>query len=128
MARIRVWVTQCETSHEQCRSTAPKPLPRRVIDVGSSQSNPRLVETKNENIPYIALSHCWGTDQTFTTTKSTIDERYAGFDLSVLPKTFQDAIAVTRQVGIQYLWIDSFCIIQDDRYVLITLSRMNVDQ
>jgi hypothetical protein len=31
-----------------------------------------------------------------------------------LPKTFQDAILLTRSLGIQYLWIDSLCIVQDD--------------
>jgi hypothetical protein len=29
-----------------------------------------------------------------------------------LPKTFRDAIEVTRQLGKRYLWIDSLCIIQ----------------
>lgn len=31
-----------------------------------------------------------------------------------LPKTFQDAVEVVRRVGIRYLWIDSFCICQED--------------
>ncbi|KAF3800238.1 hypothetical protein GCG54_00003766 [Colletotrichum gloeosporioides] len=31
-----------------------------------------------------------------------------------LPQTFQDAIKVTRSLGIGYLWIDSLCIVQDD--------------
>lgn len=30
-----------------------------------------------------------------------------------LPKTFADAVSVTRALDIQYLWIDSLCIIQD---------------
>lgn len=30
-----------------------------------------------------------------------------------MPKTFQDAVTITRNLGIQYLWIDSLCIIQD---------------
>ncbi|KAI8941757.1 hypothetical protein NX059_002962 [Plenodomus lindquistii] len=34
------------------------------------------------------------------------------FHVSELPKTFQDAVRVTRAVGIPYLWIDSICIIQ----------------
>ena len=34
------------------------------------------------------------------------------FSLSELPKTFQDAVRVTRELGIEYLWIDSLCIIQ----------------
>ena len=31
-----------------------------------------------------------------------------------LPLTFQHAIAVTRNLGIRYLWIDAICIIQGD--------------
>ena len=32
-----------------------------------------------------------------------------------LSKTFQDAITITRKLGIQYIWIDSLCIVQDDK-------------
>ena len=32
-----------------------------------------------------------------------------------LPLTFQHAIAITRKLGYQYLWIDSLCIIQDSK-------------
>lgn len=32
---------------------------------------------------------------------------------SSMPKNFQDAVAVTRHLGIEYIWIDSLCIIQD---------------
>ncbi|RGP80099.1 heterokaryon incompatibility [Fusarium longipes] len=31
-----------------------------------------------------------------------------------LPKTFQEAVEITKALDIRYLWIDSFCIIQDD--------------
>lgn len=31
-----------------------------------------------------------------------------------LTKTFLDAIEITRAVGMKYLWIDSWCIVQDD--------------
>jgi Heterokaryon incompatibility protein (HET) len=30
-----------------------------------------------------------------------------------MPKTFRDAIIVTRKLGLEYIWIDSLCIIQD---------------
>ena len=33
---------------------------------------------------------------------------------STLPQSFQDAVTVTRKLGIPYLWIDSLCIIQGD--------------
>jgi Heterokaryon incompatibility protein (HET) len=32
-----------------------------------------------------------------------------------LPKTFRDAVQVTRRLGYQYLWIDALCIIQDSQ-------------
>ncbi|KAF2113242.1 heterokaryon incompatibility protein-domain-containing protein [Lophiotrema nucula] len=31
-----------------------------------------------------------------------------------LPRTFQDAVFITRKLGLKYLWIDSRCILQDD--------------
>jgi hypothetical protein len=34
--------------------------------------------------------------------------------LEELTRTFQDAVHTTRFLGIQYLWIDSLCILQDD--------------
>jgi Heterokaryon incompatibility protein (HET) len=34
--------------------------------------------------------------------------------LALLPKTIQDAIKVARRLGIEYLWVDSICIVQDD--------------
>jgi hypothetical protein len=32
-----------------------------------------------------------------------------------LSKTFQDLIKITRKLGIQYIWIDSLCIVEDDK-------------
>jgi hypothetical protein len=33
----------------------------------------------------------------------------------MLPKMFQDAVFITRQLEIKYLWINSLCIIQDSQ-------------
>jgi len=63
----------------------------------------------------MTLSHCWGQLQLTTLTKSNIAIFEAGLEISKLPKTFRDAIHVTRRMSIQYLWIDSLCIIQDSK-------------
>ena len=65
----------------------------------------------------MAFSHCWGTSvpgqkPSHCTTSKNIKSRQRGFNLAELPKNFRDAIEVTRQLGIQYIWIDSLCIIQ----------------
>ncbi|PQE10712.1 heterokaryon incompatibility protein [Rutstroemia sp. NJR-2017a BBW] len=68
-------------------------------------------------IQYIALSHCWGqlpSNQVppYCTTRQNIEPRRVGFTVADLPRTFQDAIEVTRKLDLQYLWIDSLCILQ----------------
>jgi hypothetical protein len=34
--------------------------------------------------------------------------------LHTLSQTFQDALIVTKALGLQYIWIDALCIIQDN--------------
>lgn len=48
------------------------------------------------------------------TTKSTLEDRKCLIMISDLQKTHQDAIKVSRELGVRYLWIDSICICQDD--------------
>ncbi|AEO66911.1 uncharacterized protein THITE_2128899 [Thermothielavioides terrestris NRRL 8126] len=94
-------------------------LPSRVLDVETHTDGEfdgvKLVETGGrQRGRYIALSHCWGSSQSLTTTRSTIAARRAGVVLAALPKTYRDAVAITRALGVRYLWIDSLCIVQDD--------------
>ncbi|KKY28927.1 putative heterokaryon incompatibility [Diplodia seriata] len=42
------------------------------------------------------------------------EQHQNGIPIDTIPKTLHDAILVTRVLGIQYLWIDALCIIQDD--------------
>ncbi|KAF2740329.1 hypothetical protein EJ04DRAFT_600351 [Polyplosphaeria fusca] len=51
------------------------------------------------------------------------------FQISDLPQTFQDAITVTRELGEQYLWIDSVCIIQhEDDYCDLNKEAKLMDE
>lgn len=108
----------CDQFHVSCRLSTPFTLPTRVIDLGPSAGEmlPKLYHSSGEKAPYIALSHCWGSNQTFKTEKATLSKRCAGININELPKTFRDAIAVTKKLRMRYLWIDSLCIVQDDRY------------
>lgn len=47
-------------------------------------------------------------------TKATLEDLKDGIALTFLPATFQDAIKITRHLGVKYIWIDCFCIVQDD--------------
>ncbi|KAF2266549.1 HET-domain-containing protein, partial [Lojkania enalia] len=63
---------------------------------------------------YIALSHCWGGHQTYKTDKASLANRKISMPWADIPKTFLDAIRLTRALGFSFLWIDSLCIVQDD--------------
>lgn len=67
---------------------------------------------------YCALSYCWGSPEQartqLTTTTETLSKRLAGISEGEIPPVLKDAIAITRDLGVPYLWIDSLCILQDD--------------
>jgi hypothetical protein len=73
-----------------------------------------VVSGANEpNEFYVALSYCWGGPQEVALTTETLRDKASGFSISCLPGTIRDAILVTHQLGIKYIWIDSLCIMQD---------------
>ncbi|KAF3022066.1 hypothetical protein E8E14_013344 [Neopestalotiopsis sp. 37M] len=48
------------------------------------------------------------------TTTSNIQDHFQKFDLDKFPKTFRETVILCSELEIEYLWIDSLCIIQDD--------------
>jgi hypothetical protein len=89
-------------------------LPTRLLYVGSTDGeDPHLVIGSKCTSDYVALSHCWGEGRPLTTTSLNFQRHLESIPLSSLPRTFQDAIIATRELGYRYLWIDSLCIIQD---------------
>lgn len=76
----------------------------------------RLVETielERSTMAYMTLSHCWGHHIPVRLLTDNYSSSLKGMELSDLPKTYRDAIMVTQNLGVAFLWIDSLCIIQD---------------
>ena len=118
-ALLRQWLEVCDNTHACLRSEC-QVWPKRVIFVGNKHSD-RLQLKRSADlthpIDYISLSHCWGTasdeeKEQFCTTPQNHDQRLNGLSYHGLPKVFQDAITVTRELKKQYVWIDALCIIQ----------------
>lgn len=87
-----------------------------MIAVGQKGSNRcYLVSGKKKSGHYATLSHCWGDPnrRPLSTTDQTLACRQQGIKDEELSRTFQHAVQVCREVGIEYLWIDSLCIIQE---------------
>jgi hypothetical protein len=76
----------------------------------------RLLEPKKDAViipKYTTLSYCWGVGN-FMKLKSATYGRFRSWTpTTTLPQVFQDAMAVTRQMHVRYIWIDALCIVQD---------------
>jgi hypothetical protein len=128
-ALLRAWLQRCD-EHGCKDGKLSEVFPTNLLDVGDpsvSDYKPnilRLVSGSPDIGKYIALSHCWGEPQPhelqpdgtrrYCTTRSNFDDRQKGFSATGLPLTFLHAIEVARGLGVQYLWIDSLCIIQGE--------------
>lgn len=111
--KIMEWLDKCSRNHD-CQVDLSKPLPTRVIDVGTVDSQPRLYLTTDcETGQYLALSYCWGDPQKSATTSKNLLESVKSMGIELLLQTIQDAIQVTRKLGFRYLWVDALCIMQD---------------
>ncbi|KAI0871058.1 hypothetical protein GGS24DRAFT_492545 [Hypoxylon argillaceum] len=116
---LREWIRDCDHSH-QCYPAPETFLPTRLLIINENPDDVQLIVTSLAHTNpgrYVALSHRWGPPQQdtyFCTYRSNIEELKRGIKISSLPRAFQDAVCVTRGLGLKYLWIDSLCIIQQD--------------
>lgn len=92
----------CATRHSSC-SKWEQPLHQiiglKVIDCRSRQ----VIEAPSD-CGYVALSYVWGPPSLGTSD-----------DLQDPPKTIADAISVTLGLGLAFLWVDRYCVSQDNK-------------
>ena len=96
-------------------------LPARLIDVGLDNTQlPRLVDTAGQTGVYVALSHCRPSRSPSETqlTIRTLPQLQHGIESSAVPRCVSNAIEFTRSLGVQYIWVDSLCIVQGDQEAL----------
>ncbi|KAF2430671.1 HET-domain-containing protein [Tothia fuscella] len=72
-----------------------------------------ITSPNDAGMQYLTLSHCWGKLEVLKLKSENITSMIAGFRLDEIPKTFHEAVTITRKLGFQYLWIDALCIVQD---------------
>lgn len=121
--RVKSWMESCHRDHPSCSSQHEQAMPKRLIAI--SPNNLRLLETNAEIQKYAALSYKWGGPQRVQATNASLRSLMNGFRIEDLPYSLRDAVTVTQQLGLSYLWIDALCIIQDNESDKSTeVSRM----
>ena len=109
----------CQSSHAFCQSNTNAQLPTRLIEIVNA-TTVRLVDTAGQSGIYVALSYCWGAAApgvNYIPVEANLGARLAlkGFPRDELPATIIDAITITERLGMQYIWVDALCIIQDEK-------------
>ncbi|KAF2137724.1 uncharacterized protein K452DRAFT_205258, partial [Aplosporella prunicola CBS 121167] len=108
------WLEKCMKEHRCCERTLdPEWYPTRLLDVADEPI--KLIITKDEPViagPYATLSHCWGTQEFPVLSTNSLSDFLAGTPSEKLPRSFRETITTIRALGIRYLWIDSYCILQ----------------
>ena len=113
---IRAWLSECIGRHSECGLRKSTFKPTRLIEIskGTHSWNLRLRSNITGVVSYAALSYCWGSQEFIKTTRASLILWMADLSWALLPKTIQDAIVVTHELGLCYLWVDALCIVQDD--------------
>lgn len=101
---VKTWMATCKTHHSKhCGRTDFSQIPGfRVIDCKTRM----IVTVDSSHVEYVTLSYVWGQGN---------DERTSGNELpNELPRTIDDSIRVVNFLGYHYLWVDRYCIPQDN--------------
>jgi hypothetical protein len=108
------WLKDCAESHGLCNKFQGQWKPTRLIYLKGDNLRISLSSELDGYTKYATLSHCWGHHKFTMLMRNNFENFRVHIPLEGLSKTFKDAIHTTRFLGLQYLWIDSLCILQDD--------------
>jgi hypothetical protein len=91
--------------------------PKRLIDVVGGRLI--MAKSKLEGARYAALSYVWGCKPELWLVNDTNEYLQTAGNIvptnERIPRTIRDALTFCRKIKVPYIWVDSFCIIQDDK-------------
>jgi hypothetical protein len=118
---VRSWLKVCESRHgDACRKGIVAESQKMKLNLINVHS--RKIEEDSGEAQYIALSYVWG--EASHSPHDTISNNLNGeSDMersrlrlpTSLPKTIEDAMSVTKFLGLNHLWVDYFCIDQQNK-------------
>ncbi|KAI9766748.1 MAG: hypothetical protein M1839_004779 [Geoglossum umbratile] len=117
---VRRWTEICQAEHgDACKLKDDEThahVPRiRFVDV-KKHAVATFTEAEITTLKYIALSYVWGSSQTLVLTSENAEALAApgAVNTESLPQTIADALYLADRLGVDYIWVDALCILQDD--------------
>lgn len=120
--RIKGWIKECDKNHgKSCRTAYDgAPYTIKCIDCQTNAVVTIPITTK-----YFALSYVWGSPSQ-SGPRSQKQHQSSAHTLQDFPRTIRDAMTVVNRLGGRYLWVDQFCIDQENAAEKHKqISRMN---
>lgn len=100
---LKSWINQCYHEHGgECDSHDRGVERVKLIEISSRH----IVDASDHRDPYAALSYVFGTKMPASPDRDKLPEN--------IPRTIKDALQVTLELGLDYLWVDRYCIPQND--------------
>ncbi|KAJ2996675.1 hypothetical protein NUW58_g898 [Xylaria curta] len=91
---VKAWLEDCQANHPFCRRyiNTEVQLPTRVIEIIDAKTV-RLSETAGKIGQWLEPT---------------------GLPRQDLPAAIRDAVTISEQLGVKYIWVDAICMVQDD--------------
>ena len=101
---VQGWLQECDASHMDCLQPEASFHLTTLIDCSTRQ----IVQSSSlDKAPeYVALSYVWGEPSSSSDSDSEDEEP--------TPQVVEDALEVAKRLGYNYLWVDKYCVDQDD--------------
>ena len=114
---LKDWLYLCQTMHTRvCNAQRRREISLqhfKLIDCHTRQ----IVTA--DHADYIALSYVWGPTEECHEFSEQLP--------TTLPRTIEDAIIVTQKLGLRYIWIDRYCINQQQKgHAYLQMSQMDL--
>jgi hypothetical protein len=109
--QISSWISTCMDTHpKDCHTSVKRPPALQCIDCSS-----REIVLLPDGAQYITLSYVWGNPMAGGFISTDIQDNISNRGVSQsIPSVVHDAIQVVLGLNYQYLWVDAFCIDQND--------------
>lgn len=122
---LQGWYQFCAQHHRKTCATDSKDYPEKlkVIDCRAQK-----IVAATPSCSYVALSYVWGQQQHTTVSRPNspcrnMEPRILSPD--TIPSVIRDAMTVALKLGWQYLWVDRYCIDQDDEAKHVQINQMD---
>jgi hypothetical protein len=117
---MRTCLRRCEEEHVKCKNPWDNAFIEARVPILLMDLDDRCLVWSTTDANYVTLSYVWGVEDisfecrrssiTQLRVKGSLDDR----DFFTAPRTIRDAMDFAKAMGERYLWVDRYCIIQDD--------------